>query len=78
MPNGQLPRRGRETLLLLLGGKSEKEIAYSLHISINTVHTYVKGIIGAIRFAAGPNSWRSFSTGSFRSHDLAAAVEMDY
>jgi DNA-binding NarL/FixJ family response regulator len=39
-----LPRRVRETLLQLLQGDSEKEIATKLHISRNTVHVYVKAL----------------------------------
>jgi len=78
MPNGQLPRRGRETLLLLLGGKSEKEIAYSLHISINTVHTYVKGIYRRHQVCSRAELMAKFLHRFVPEHDLAAAVEMDY
>ncbi len=39
-----LARRQRQTLELLLDGKSEKEIASGLSISKNTVHVYVKNL----------------------------------
>ncbi|MGD9633728.1 MAG: LuxR C-terminal-related transcriptional regulator [Pirellulales bacterium] len=39
-----LSKRLRETLTLLLDGKSEKEVAASLGISTRTVHEYVAGL----------------------------------
>lgn len=39
-----LSRRERETLDLLLGGLSEKQVAARLDVSVNTVHTYVKSL----------------------------------
>ncbi len=40
----KLSPRNRQTLGLLLNGKSEKEAARELKISIHTVHVYVKMI----------------------------------
>lgn len=39
-----LPPRQRQTLLQLLAGDSEKQIAHKLGLSRNTVHTYVKSV----------------------------------
>ncbi|MCC6625310.1 MAG: helix-turn-helix transcriptional regulator [Deltaproteobacteria bacterium] len=46
-PDEQAPRlspRQRETLTLLLQGKTEKEVALALGLSAHTVHQYVKGL----------------------------------
>lgn len=46
-PDEQGPRlspRQRETLTLLLQGKTEKEVAVALGLSTHTVHQYVKGL----------------------------------
>src|SRR4051812_47803704 len=43
-PTANLPRRQQQTLLGLLQGLSEKQIAYWLGLSKNTVHVYVKSI----------------------------------
>ena len=46
-PDVQTPRlspRQRETLSLLLQGKTEKEVAIALDLSTHTVHQYVKGL----------------------------------
>lgn len=46
-PDEQAPRlspRQRETLTLLLQGKTEKEVAVALGLSTHTVHQYVKGL----------------------------------
>jgi len=40
----RLPRRQVQVLNALLGGESEKEIAFRLGISPNTVHVYVKAL----------------------------------
>jgi DNA-binding NarL/FixJ family response regulator len=43
-----MPQRHRQALRLLLVGKSEKEIARSMGVSLHTVHDYVKSIHRAL------------------------------
>jgi DNA-binding NarL/FixJ family response regulator len=40
----EMPSRQRQTLELLLEGKSEKEAAHQLGISRNTLHIYVRAL----------------------------------
>ena len=45
MPNSELSAREQEVLALLAGGKSNKDIASSLHITENTVKSHVSAIL---------------------------------
>src|SRR4051812_28848641 len=40
----QLPPRLLQTLILLMDGLSEKQVARALHVSPHTVHVYVKAL----------------------------------
>jgi DNA-binding NarL/FixJ family response regulator len=44
-PSDRLTTREREVLVLLAGGRSVKEVAASLHISVFTLRGHIRGII---------------------------------
>ena len=43
-PLAQLSQRENEVLVLIAAGKTDKEIAGEIHLSLNTVRTYCKRI----------------------------------
>jgi DNA-binding NarL/FixJ family response regulator len=45
MPNSELSAREQEVLALLASGKSNKDIASSMHIAENTVKCHVSAIL---------------------------------
>ncbi len=55
----QLTRRGREVLELLLDGKTSKEIAAALHISIRTAEGHRRGVLTAMDVASAAHLIRT-------------------
>lgn len=59
----RLPRRQREILQLLVQGRSRKEIAVDLALSLNTVHGYVRDIYRHFGVNSHATLMRRFSRG---------------